>query len=42
MTELIAFITETYSKIWNFIADVLAKAGVELDTSNIPDWVKPQ
>ena len=42
LMDIIAIIKKAYSDIWNFIAGILDKFGVELDTSNIPEWVMPK
>ena len=31
-----------YNRIWAFILDILAKAGVNVDLSKIPSWLNVQ
>ena len=33
------FIVDIYNKIWLFILDVLAKAGVAFDATRVPEWL---
>lgn len=33
------FIVDLYNKIWLFILDILAEAGIAFDTTKVPEWL---